>query len=99
MLEGGQRLEQGASLGLFPPSTVEARDRYVGLLSTLPEKRSLTAGVQPRWIQGIRRGDGVSVLGKNLFNYSYKERLGKNIVVGKISGKKRLNNLVYMEYQ
>ena len=35
-LEGGQRLEQGASLGLFPPSTVEARDRSTGLLSSLP---------------------------------------------------------------
>ena len=42
MLEGGRRLEQGASLGLFPPSTVEARDGYAGLLSALPEKRSLT---------------------------------------------------------
>ena len=99
MLEGGQRLEQGASLGLFPPSTVEARDRYVGLLSTLPEKRSLTAGVQPRWIQGIRRGDGVSVLGNNLFNYSYKERLEKDSVIGNTSGEKGLNNLVYVKYQ
>ena len=57
------------------------------------------AGVQPWWIQGIRRGDGVSVLGKNLFNYRYKERLEKDSIVGNISGEKGLNNLVYVEYQ
>ena len=34
-LEGGQRLEQGASLGLFRPSTVEARDRSAGPPSAL----------------------------------------------------------------
>ena len=34
-LEGGQRLKQGASLGLFRPSTVEARHRSAGPLSAL----------------------------------------------------------------
>ena len=29
-LEGGWRLERGASLGLFPSGTVEARDRSLG---------------------------------------------------------------------
>ena len=36
-LEGGQRLGQRESLDLFHPSTVEARDRSVGLLSALQE--------------------------------------------------------------
>ena len=34
-LEGGQRLEQGASLGLFRPSTVEARDRSTGSVNAM----------------------------------------------------------------
>ena len=46
-----------------------------------------------------RRGDRVGVLGKNLFNYRYKERLERNSVVGKLVEKKRLNNLVYVGYQ
>ena len=29
----------------------------------------------------------------------YKVRLGRNSVVGKLSGEKRLNNLVYVESQ
>ena len=57
------------------------------------------AGVQPQWIQGIRRGDRVGILGKDLFNYKYKERLEKDGVVGNISGEKVLNNLVYVENQ
>ena len=36
-LEGGRRLEQGASLGLFRPSTVEARDRSAGPPNALPK--------------------------------------------------------------
>ena len=36
----------------------------------------------------IRRGDGISVLGKNLFNYRYIERLETDSVVGNISGEK-----------
>ena len=35
-LESGRSLKQVASLGLFHPSTVEARDRSAGLLSALP---------------------------------------------------------------
>ena len=38
--------------------------------------------------------------GKNLlFIYKYKIRLGRNSVVGKLSGERRLNNLVYMGSQ
>ena len=47
----------------------------------------------------IRRGDRVDVLGKNLFNYTYIERLETDSVVGKLVEKRRLNNLVYVEYQ
>ena len=47
----------------------------------------------------IRRGDGIGVLGKNLFNYRYRERLETDSVVGKLVEKKRMNNLVYVEYQ
>ena len=49
------------------------------------------AEVQPRWIQGIRRGDGVSVLRKNYL--IRKERLGKNVVDKKIEERKRLISL------
>ena len=47
-----------------------------------------SAGVQPRWIQGIRSGDGVGILGKNLYNYRYIERLETDSVVGNIGGEK-----------
>ena len=57
------------------------------------------ARVQPWWIQGIQSEDGVSILGNNLFNYTYKERLENDSVVGNISGEKSLNNLVYVENQ
>ena len=50
-----------------------------------------TAGVQPRWIQGnSKRGWH----GEEKLIYLEIERLGKNSVVGKFSGEKRLNNLV-----
>ena len=65
----------------------------------LPLTLAVAARVQPQWIQGIQSRDGISVLGKNLFNYRYEERLEKGSVVGNISGEKRLNNLVYMENQ
>ena len=56
-------------------------------------------GSRPSGSRVIQRGDRVGVLGKNLFNYRYKERLEKNSVVGKLVEKKRLNNLVYVENQ
>ena len=40
---------------------------------------------------------GMALARKNSFVYKYKIRLGKNSVVGKFSGEKRLNNLVYKE--
>ena len=56
-------------------------------------------GYSPGGSRVIPRGDGISVLGKNLFNYRYRERLETDSVVGKLVEKKRLNNLVYVEYQ
>ena len=56
-------------------------------------------GSSPGGSRVIRRGDGIGVLGKNLFNYRYIERLETDSVVGKLVEKKRLNNLVYVEYQ
>ena len=56
-------------------------------------------GSSPSGSRVIRRGDGIGILGKNLFNYRYKERLERNSVVGRLVEKKRLNNLVYVEYQ
>ena len=47
-----------------------------------------SAGVQPQWIQGFQSRDGVGVLGKNLFNYRYRERLEMDSVVGNIGGEK-----------
>ena len=50
----------------------------------------------PRWIQGnLKQGQR----GEEKLIYLEIERLGKNSVVGKFSGEKRLNNLVYMESQ
>ena len=59
----------------------------------------IVLGSSPSGSRVIRRGDGLGVLGKNLLNYRYKERLEKNSVVGKLVEKKRLNNLVYVGYQ
>ena len=42
---------------------------------------------------------GTELARKDLFTQRYKERLEKNSVVGKLVEKKRLNNLVYLEYQ
>ena len=49
---------------------------------------TLLPGSSPGGSRVIRRGDGIGVLGKNLFNYRYKERLEKDSVVGNISGEK-----------
>ena len=54
------------------------------------------AGLQPRWIQGnLKRRQ--SRRGKTYLFRNIKERLGKNSIVGKFSGEKSLNNLVYVE--
>ena len=49
-------------------------------------------GYSPGGSRVIPRGDGISVLGKNLFNYRYIERyierLETDSVVGNISGEK-----------
>ena len=45
-------------------------------------------GSSPSGSRVIQRGDRVSVRGKNLFNYRYKERLEKNSVVGKLVEKR-----------
>ena len=67
-----------------------------GLLNVHNDTHS-GAWVQPQWIQGIQSGDGVGE--ENLFIYKYKIRLGRNSVVGKFSGERRLNNLAYGEGQ
>ena len=36
----------------------------------------------------FKGGDGIGVLGENLFNYRYRERLETDSVVGNISGEK-----------
>ena len=45
-------------------------------------------GSSPGGSRVIRRGDGVGVLGKNLFNYRYIERLEVDSEVGNISEEK-----------
>ena len=55
-------------------------------------------GSSPGGSRVIQRGDGIGVLGKNLFNYRYRKRLETDSVVGKLVEKKRLNNLVYVGY-
>ena len=44
--------------------------------------------ISPGGSRVLRRGDGIGVLGKNLFNYIYRERLEMDSVVGNISGEK-----------
>ena len=57
-------------------------------------------GSSPGGSRVIQSGDGI---GEEkliyLFNQKYKIRLGRNSVVGKLSGEKRLNNLIYVESQ
>ena len=58
------------------------------------------ARVQPWWIQGDSKvGMESASLEKYIFNYRYIERLEMDNVVGKLVEQKRLNNLVYVEYQ
>ena len=61
----------------------------------IPYNNNKLLGSCPGGSRVIRSGDGVAR--KNLFIQKYKERLGRNSVVGKFSGEKRLNNLVYRE--
>ena len=45
-------------------------------------------GSSPSGSRVIQSKDGIGVLGKNLFNYRYRERLEMDSVVGNISGEK-----------
>ena len=45
-------------------------------------------GSSPGGSRVIQRGDEISALGKNLFNYRYIERLEMYSVVGNITGEK-----------
>ena len=54
-------------------------------------------GSSPGGSREIRRVNGVGE--ESLFIWKYKIRLGRNRVVGKFSGEKSLNNLVYGESQ
>ena len=45
-------------------------------------------GSSPGGSRVIRSGDRIGILGKNLFNYRYRERLEMDSVVGNISGEK-----------
>ena len=53
-------------------------------------------GSSPGGSRVIQRGDGVGEEKTYLFR---NIRLGNNSIVGKFSGEKRLNNLVYVESQ
>ena len=53
-------------------------------------------GSSPGGSRVIRRGDGVGEEKTYLFR---NIRLGNNSIVGKFSGEKMLNNLVYVESQ
>ena len=55
------------------------------------------AGVQPWWIQGIRRWGQSRRLWKNTYLITDIERLEIDSVVGRLVEKKRLNNLDYVE--
>ena len=86
---------------VFSSSTVQ-RHQFFGtqpFLLSSSHIRTWLPKSSPGGSRVIQSGDGVGILGKNLFNYRYKERLEKNSVVGKLVEKKRLNNLVYVENQ
>ena len=76
-------------------------DQYLELdivTSPFPVRAPL-ARVKPQWIQGNLKGRWNQRPRKKTFNFRYIERLEKNSVVGKLVEKKRLSNLVYVEYQ
>ena len=52
----------------------------------------LVPGSSPSGSREFEGGDRVSILGNNLFNYRQRG-------IRKLAEKKRLNNLVHMEYQ
>ena len=69
------------------------------MIKTVLQKRNKqVTWSSPGGSRVIQSGDGI---GEEkliyLFNQKYKIRLGRNSVVGKLSGEKRLNNLVYVE--
>ena len=76
-----QRWGEGVAIGLI---TLIAQGIYLRIACSGHH----LLGSSPGGSRVIRRGDGIGVLGKNLFNYRYKERLEKNSVVGNISGEK-----------
>ena len=87
---------QGLEMLRRPQSSLSSSSASLGNRIIFRHNR-LPAGVPPQWIQGIRSGDSVGE--QNLFIYEYKIRLGRNSVVGKLSGERRLNNLVYVGSQ
>ena len=87
-------MEKGIAVRLPPRGLPSVRDEEV-----VEGKHHLNpAGVLPRWIQGIRRVNGV---GEEKLIYLIRniKRLGRNSIALKFSGEKRLNNLVYVESQ
>ena len=62
-----------------------------------PEYVLIFPGVQPQWIQGIRRWGRSRRLWKNTYLITDIERLEMDSVVGRLVEKKRLNNLDYVE--
>ena len=64
----------------------------------LPVTPSISAGVQPRWIQGDSKvGRRSRRLWKNTYLITDIERLEMDSVVGRLVEKKRLNSLDYVE--
>ena len=81
--------DQIANILWIMEKTREFQKKYLFLLYWLCQSLWLCgAGVQSRWIQGLRRGDRVGVLRKNYL--IRKEKLGKNVVDKKIEERKRL---------
>ena len=71
------------------PSQRQTQARQ-GSLRSKPQRKThmQMPGSSPGKSRVIRRGDGIGVLGKNLFNYRYRERLETDRVGGNISGEK-----------
>ena len=63
------------------------------------EKKMATAGVQPWWIQGDSKVGTESAFLEITYLITDRERLETDSVVGKLVEKRRLNDLVYVEYQ
>ena len=90
----------GSPPGSPVPGDSSGKNTGVGchfLLQCMKVKSESVPGSSPGGSREFKVGTALAR--ENLFIWRYKIRLGRNSIVGKLSGEKRLNNLVYVESQ